>query len=165
MNLKRIFQHKHLVRLLALMALCLALFSLSHPEIESYNSAVEEKQIELRVQANGPPDRTFSFSGDNGFTWHPTYYAEIAFPLIIFFSLLLTKRIFFSFLFAFLFTLQFPIIYQLYTSIVKFPDSYFRNYSSLTFMFVSFIVFLSYCLSSLIYHFCRQRFQYKHNLK
>jgi hypothetical protein len=164
--MRRIFQHKYIVRILAVMALCLALFSLSRPEIKSYNSETREKQIELRVQANGPPDRVYKFDADwGGYTWHPTYYAEIAFSLILFFSLIFSKRIFFSFLFAFLFIFNFIVIYNFYSSTVRFPDSYFRNYSLLALIFVSCIVALSYWLSSIIYHFCLQKFQHKSNLK
>jgi hypothetical protein len=126
--MERIFQHKHIVKFLALAALCLALVSFSRPFIESYNSAVEDKQTELIIQANGSSENVIRFSKGDGYTWHPTYYAEIAFSLILFFTLTLSKRILFSFLFAFLFIFQFILIYSLYTSTVKFPDSYFFNY-------------------------------------
>jgi hypothetical protein len=163
--MKRIFQHKYIVKFLALVALCLALVSFSRPNIESYNSAVEEKQTELIVQANGSPDNVVRFSKGYGYTWHPTYSAEVAFSLILFFSLMLSQRILFSFLLAFLFIFQFIIIYLLYTSTVRFPDSYFLNYPLLSLIFVSCIAALSYLLSSLIYHFCRQKFHYKYTLK
>lgn len=157
--------HKYAVNLLALLTLCLALFSFFGPNIESYNSEIKEKQIELRVQANGSPDSVYKFDADwGGRMWHPTYYAEIAFSLILFFSLVLSQRILFSLLFAFLFIFQFIILYRIYSSTVDYPDSYFRNYSLFSPVFVSCAVALSYWVSSIIYRFFSQMFQSKHHL-
>lgn len=162
--MRNIFQHKYIVNLLTFIALALALICFSLPKIESYNSAVEDKQIDLTIQANGVSDR-ISFSKGYSDELHPLFYAEIVLFLILFSSLLLTKRILFSFLFVFLFYSQFIILFYFFCSAVKFPMSYFYNYQSFSLIFIASVLALSYWQTSL---FCRpfyQKFQAENNLK
>jgi hypothetical protein len=109
----KIFQYKYIVRVLAFAALALALFVIASPKIEQYNQSVQKEQIELRKQADGIVRLSvFSFSGGED------YRLKTAYPFLImcfslFISLLLTKRIIFSFLSAFLYSSQFIILYRL----------------------------------------------------
>ena len=95
--MRKFFRHKHFVNLFALLALVLVLFSFSAPKVQDYNSTIEDEQKELRIRADGASDRVIRFSNGYGYTGHPSYYAEIAFSLGLFCSLVLTKRIIFSY--------------------------------------------------------------------
>ena len=163
--MRKFFRHKHFVNLFALLALVLVLFSFSAPKIRDYNSTIEDEQKELRIKADGASDRVIRFSKGYGYKSDLAYCAEIAFSLGLFCSLVLTKRIIFSFLFTFLFGLQFTILFRLFNSVVNFPMSYFYNTPIYSILFVVCVLALSYWHASVIHHIYCRRFQAKDILK
>lgn len=164
--MRNFFKHKYIVNLLALLALVFSLLSFFAPKIREYNSAVEYKQKQLHIQANGSSGQVISFSADYINEWSdPTFYAEIAFSFALFFSLMFTRRIIFSFLFIFLFASQFTAFYQLFFYLVDFPMSYFINTPVYAPLFVACVLVFSYWQSSIIYRIYCENFQAKDNLK
>ncbi len=156
--MRKIFQHRYIVFLLAFGALILTMISLVYPKVRDYNSSVENQQRELILEANGKDNVDSYFvacvfpDGSN-----PLYYAEIALSLGLFLSLLLTKRIFFSFLSTFLFIFEFLLLHELFVSSVRFPYSYFRHSPIFGFLFVAFVLLLAFWQVSVIYRFFEKR--------
>ncbi len=111
--MRKIFQHKYAVRFLAFATLALALLVISAPQIEQYNQTIEKEQIEIRKKADGHTTLSrFSFSGGIDYGLQTDFHA-LAMCFSLFISLLLTKRIIFSLLCAFLYSFQFIILYRL----------------------------------------------------
>ena len=165
--MKRIFQHRYIVRLLALGAFSLLFISITAPFIKDYNYSVLKKQIELRREANGASDtkpEIIDFSGYS-FRYTPEYFAEKVFLLIILFSLMLTQKIAISILLGFLFIFQFLIVIEIFYKNVQFPMSYFFNDPSFAFIFIAFALALSISEVLLLNHYFPQRFQGKRILK
>ena len=166
--MRKIFKHKYFVRIFAFVALLFALLSIISPLIKDYNSAVEYKQIDLRKASNGTNDTkpdARDFSAGYPINNYQDYYAEIMLFLCLAFSLLITKRIIFSFLFAFLYITQYIILLKIFYVTVKFPASYFINFPSLGLLFIGFVIAIAYWQSSIICCFSHRKFQTKIFLK
>lgn len=151
-EMRKIFKHTYIVKLLAFVALTMAVISISSPEIDIYNWTVEREQKDLQIAANGTPDGILSFSSGDHYSTNPYFFAEVAFFLTLFFSLSFTKKISFSLLLAFLFLFQFVICLELFRITVEFPMSYFYN-RAYSILFVACVLALTYWEASLICRF------------
>jgi CBS domain containing-hemolysin-like protein len=154
--MRKIFQHKYFVGLLAFIALTMALVSISAPEIEIYNNKIKAEQRKIRKEADGSTgrdDREISFSLGNHYSTNPTFFAEVALFLTLFFSLSLTKRISFSLFLSFLYYCQFITFLEIFCLVVEFPMSYFFNTPVYSILFVSCVIGLSYWEASIISRF------------
>jgi CBS domain containing-hemolysin-like protein len=151
--MRKIFQHKYFVSLLAFIALTMALVSISAPEIEIYNDKIKAEQRKIRKEADGSTGREISFSSGNHYSTTPTFFAEVALFLTLFFSLSLTKRISFSLFLSFLYYCQFIIFLEIFCLVVEFPMSYFYNTPVYSILFVSCVIGMSYWEASIISRF------------
>lgn len=146
--MKKLFRHKYVLRVIALVVLSLAVVNISLPKIEEYNSTVYEKQNKLKIEANGVDNRTISFGI---YSFYKGINFNSVFTLILmalFLSLLLTKRIVLSLFFALLLLLQ--IIILMFIRIDLSVDSYLFEFLFMTCWF-SLCFWLSLATCRLIY--------------
>lgn len=85
----------------------------------------------------------------------PAFYGETALVLGFFFSLLVTKRIIFSLLFAILFIFQFKTLFRLFPEVVEFPMNNFINIPIFAPLFAACLLVLSYWQACVVYRFCQ----------
>ena len=142
-----VFEHKYIVRMLAVFALGFALASITEPLWNEYNSNVVKEQSRLKAEANRTEYNEISFSscGRNNVE---VFHALIA----LFFCLLLSKRIIFSFIFASLYIIQFPLL--LAAEFQWLGKDRFENHSvAYALLFIAFVFALSLLQSSVICQF------------
>lgn len=154
-----VFQHKYIVRFLAVLSLGFALASISQPLLNEYNSDVVKKQSRLKAEANRTVYNEISFCscGRNNVE---VFHAFIA----LFFCLLLSKRIMFSFIFASLYIIQFPIL--LAAEFQWLGEDRFENHSVIyALLFIAFVFALSFLQSSVICHFAKEIYPPEPKLK
>ena len=162
--MRKLFKHKYLLNLLALLALLLLTLSIFVPRILEYNSAVEDKQKELQIEANGSSDNVLRFSKGYGHAdWYPEHIVEIVFSIALFSSLIITKRIIFSFLFVFLFALQFFALLNLIEQAAVFPFIYFYENPIYSLIFSVVILVLSYWQTTTFHYIYCQKLQHKYS--
>lgn len=118
--MRRIFQHKFLLYFLACSTLAIAIADFSEPLIEDYNRNVSAEQQKLKTAANGVDNRKSMFSPTDCF---PRSQAITFISLMLFISLIFSKRIVFSFLFIFLYIVQHILANYIILSLRK--DGYF----------------------------------------
>lgn len=107
-KMKKLLRHKYVLRIVAFIVLLLAVVNISLPKIEEYNSAIYEQQNKLKIEANGGNDPTVGI-GIYGLPANFNFVFSIIL-IALFLSLLLTKRIILSLIFAFLLLMQIVIL-------------------------------------------------------
>jgi hypothetical protein len=107
-KMKKLFGHKYILRIVAFVVLAIAVVNISLPKIEEYNSAVHEQQNKLKIEANG--DNSILGIGIYVFIEGNFNFVFTIILIALFLSLLLTKRIILSLIFAFLLLLQIIIL-------------------------------------------------------
>ena len=159
--MRMVFQHKYIVRMLAVLALGFALASIAEPLLNEYNSDVVKKQSRLKADANRTEYNEISFClGTGGRNNVEVFHAFIA----LFFCLLLSKRIMFSFIFASLYIIQFPIL--LAAEFQWLGEDRFENHSVIfALLFIAFVFALSFLQSSVICHFAKEIYPPEPKLK
>ncbi len=61
-EMRKFFQQKYILRILAFAVLALVAANVSLPKINEYNAAIKEEQIKLKIEANGIDDRKISLN-------------------------------------------------------------------------------------------------------
>jgi hypothetical protein len=104
--MKRTFRQKYILRIIAFAVFALALTNISLPLIQQYNLEVREKQNELAREA-GVPNTGVSFALYSMTDPGKDLNVILTFTLTaMFLSLILTKRVFLSFLFSLILIIQ-----------------------------------------------------------
>lgn len=127
--MKTIFQQKYILRIVTFLVFTLALVNILVPKIKDYYNNSENQ---VRVSFGLPNEP-------------PLGNAGTFFLIILFLSLLFTKRILFSFLFVFLFCIQ-SLLFSLIVAKLYREHYYFAYPASLYFelLFLIFIWFVSF---------------------
>lgn len=151
------FQHKYRLRLLIFIALVLVLINISLPFVEQYNSDVSKKQYKLAAEA-GVKSKEISFTLYSSNNIKQDLYSTLTLTLIsLLLSLILTKRMILSLLFAFIF------LVLTVAAIILLPRNGFWFVESVYFVvsIIAGILSFSFWLAFTICQFCNRRFEIK----
>jgi len=159
--MKKFFQQKYILTVIAFAVLSLTLINISLPKIKEYNSTVYKEQNRLQIEADGVGSRKISFEiyGDT-----PRFDNLFTLVLIgLFLTLFLTKRIILSSLFASLLFVQILIfvigIFPLINNYYLFTSHFFE------FFFLLGLFAFSFWQAFAICRLARKKFQVKIFLK
>lgn len=161
--MKETRQHKYLVGFFAFLALMLLVISFAAPRIRDYNNSIEDAQKELKIEANGTREGTIIFS-KNDYSPSLVNSIDTLLPAVLFLNLVLTRRIKFSFLAAFLFLFQLIAFVNTFYLADGFSGSYFFNYPYFYLIFAA-LAALSFWEATLIGRFFEKISQTKAALK
>ena len=150
-KMKNLLRHKYILRIVTFVVLAIAVINISLPKIEEYNLAVYEQQNKLKIEANGDDSKVgigiYSFI--EGVNFNSVFSIIL---IALFLSLLLTKRIILSLIFAFLLLLQIIILEII-------PIDFSINSYVFEFIFMVCWFSLSFWLASAICRLIHSRFQ------
>ncbi len=157
-------QQNHFIKILAFAVLALALINISLPKIKEYNSAIYEEQIKLKIEANGNLGGGKVSFGIYVLNKSPNFNGVFTLILAaLFLSLILTKKIILSFIFAFLLLTQITIF--IIANIFLKIDYYFSDLMYFQLLFLAYIFSFSFWQALAICRFAQQKFQAKISLK